>query len=1066
MSSYSLNARLTRKTRNCLKMTRCPNHSLFGCFIRTLLGAALLVVANIGSAEEGSRLAFNRDIRPILSDKCFACHGLDANKRQADLRLDIAEGALANHDGHQAIVPGDWKSSELWLRITSTDESTVMPPSESHKALTDAEKETIRLWIEQGANYQKHWAFEPIQAATMQAPVNASENPIDYFIGKRLDEEGLAFSQEADRNILIRRVSFALTGLPPSLADRDNFLSDDQPGAYERMVDRYLASQQFGEEMARHWLDVARYADTHGMHLDNERQMWAYRDWVVNAFNRNLPFDQFTIEQLAGDLLPNPTTEQLVATGFNRCNVTSSEGGSIDDELIFRYAVDRTSTTAQTWLGLTAGCAVCHDHKFDPISQKEFYSLYAFFNSAADPAMDGNALLTQPVIALEDDDYRKKIAEFEKSIGEQQQQLDQIAKSVTYTDPATADPKPTAQKVDHVWMEDEFPAGGNVVASPGHPTMFVTVQDGGQVFSGTKSVKRTDAGLAQDVWDQSTVPLTIPQDAVMFAYVWLDPQSPPKSIMLQYHKSGWQHRAVWGDYEAIPWGAVNTTERVAMGPLPEVGGWQRLEFPADKVGLAAGDKLTGFAITQFGGTVYWDHVGVQGVVDPSSDPSLSFLAWWKQSTGKDVAGLPAELNAIAKQGPEANFPEPDRQRLLSHYLQSACTTTRDAFAEPMSKITELQKQKQMMEQSLTRSFVYRDMPQPRPSFVMIRGAYDKRGEPVEPNVPAVFPPLKLTSEKARPTRLDLANWILDQDNPLTARVTVNRIWQQFFGTGLVKSSYDFGSQGESPSHPELLDTLASDFKTTGWDVKNLVRRIINSKTFRQSSTINPQSYSRDPENRLLARGPRFRLDAEQLRDNALFISGLLDMDMGGKGVKTYQPENIWEPVGFAGSNTRFYQRDNGASLYRRSIYVFLKRTAPPPFMSNFDAPNREQFCTRRERSNTPLQALQLMNDVQHVEAARVFAQRMLIEGGNSPESRFQFAFRSVLSREATPTELEILRNQLNDHLARYQANVESATKLTQLGETKPDTNQNVSELAAYTLIANTIFNLDETVTRN
>ncbi len=1053
---------MTRYKSHCLD--KC--HLFFGCCHRLMLVATLSAVVNIGFAKEDATLTFNRDVRPILSDKCFACHGLDAKKRQAELRLDVAEGALADHDGHRAIVPGDWNASELWLRITSSDESTVMPPPETHKALTDAEKETIRIWIEQGATYQKHWAFEPIQSATIDAPVNASVNPIDHFIGKRLEQEGLEFSPEADREILIRRVSFALTGLPPRLDERAAFLNDDQPGAYERMVDRFMASQQFGEEMARHWLDVARYADTHGMHLDNERQMWAYRDWVVNAFNKNVPFDQFTIEQLAGDLLPNATIEQLVATGFNRCNVTSSEGGSIDDELLFRYAVDRTSTTAQAWLGLTAGCAACHDHKFDPISQKEFYSLYAFFNSAADPAMDGNALLTQPVVSIEDEEYRKKIAELETAMREQQQRIDQIALTVTYSDPAMVEPKPTPQIIENVWMEDAFPEGASVVASPGHPTMFTTAQDGGQVFSGTRSIKRTDAGLAQDVWDKSTIPLTVPQDAVLFAYVWLDPQSPPKSLMLQYHKAGWQHRAVWGDYEAIPWGAANTTERVAMGPLPEAGGWQRLEVRADKVGLTAGDKLTGFAITQFGGTVYWDHVGVQGMVDPSADPSLSFLAWWKQATGKDVASVPADLNAIAKLGPEAAVPEADRQRLLAYYLQSTCATTQSAFAEPTSKLTELKNQKQGLEQSLIRSFVYRDMPQPRPSYVMIRGAYDKRGEQVEPNVPAVFPSLKLKTETARPTRLDLANWIVDQDNPLTARVTVNRIWQQFFGTGLVKSSYDFGSQGETPSHPELLDTLAADFKSTGWDVKKLVQLIVTSKTFRQSSAIDPQSHARDPENRLLARGPRFRLDAEQLRDNALYVSGLLDMDMGGKGVKTYQPENIWEPVGFAGSNTRFYQRDNGSALYRRSIYVFLKRTAPPPFMSNFDAPNREQFCTLRERSNTPLQALQLMNDVQHVEAARVFAQRILSEGGDSPESRIQFAFRTVLARDASSAELVILHNQLTDHLARYLANPESAAKLTQLGETKPDANQNVPELAAYTLIANTILNLDETVTRN
>jgi len=1040
-------------------------------FLKSIFASGIVLfvlVACHASIEAGepSALTFNRDIRPILSNNCFACHGLDAKKRQADLRLDVLESALEKHDGHQAVVPGDWNSSELWLRITSNDEASMMPPPDSHKKLTDAERETIRQWIEQGAPYQKHWAFEPVQATAIQAPVTASLNSIDYFIGKRLADVGLSFSQEADREILIRRVAFALTGLPPNLDEQSAFLNDDQPGAYERMVDRFMASQQFGEEMARHWLDVARYADTHGMHLDNERQMWAYRDWVINAFNRNVPFDQFTVEQLAGDLLPNPTIEQLVATGFNRCNVTSSEGGSIDDELIYRYAVDRTSTTAQAWLGLTAGCAVCHDHKFDPISQKEFYSLYAFFNSAADPAMDGNALLTQPVITIENDDDRSKIRKLDEAIATAQQGLDQLAQSITYLDPATLDPRPLPEMVNRIWMEDEFPPSGSVVASPGHPTTFVTAKDGGQIFSGTKSIKRTDTGLAQDVWDKAAVPLDVPREAKLFAYVWLDPENMPKSLMLQYYRTGWQHRAVWGDYEAIPWGAANTAERVSMGPIPTGGGWHRLEVSADKIGLAAGDKLTGFAITQFGGSLFWDHVGVLGISDPANDSSQSFLAWWEQSTGKDTPGLLAEVNNTAKLGPKANVPDADRQRLLAYYLQSVCTQTQSAFAEPMSKLTDLKNQKIGLEQSLARSFIYRDLPQPRPSYIMIRGAYDKRGEPVEPNVPAIFPPLKLATQNSRPTRLDLANWIVSPDNPLTARVAVNRIWQQFFGTGLVKTSYDFGSQGESPSHPELLDSLAADFQNTGWDMKKLVRQIVTSQTFRQSSKISPELHSRDPDNRLLARGPRLRLDAEQLRDSALFVSGLLDLDMGGKGVKTYQPENIWEPVGFAGSNTRFYQRDNGAALYRRSIYVFLKRTAPPPFMSNFDAPNREQFCTRRERSNTPLQALQLMNDVQHVEAARVFAQRMVLDGGDSLDSRIQFAFRSILSRNALPVELEIVGNQLADHLAHYQSAPDAAAKLIQLGETKPNATINPSELAAYTLVANTIFNLDETVTRN
>ncbi len=1055
-----------------LKNSRQRGLDTFGAFAAHAgLLSVLCVFNQPGWAAEPEAISFNKHVRPILSDKCFACHGFDAKKRQADLRLDTPEGAQEVHSGKAAIVPRDLTASELWSRINSTEETEVMPPPESHKTLTEEEKLTLRRWIEQGANYQKHWAFEAISHPAIEAPSSAAgENPIDSFIAKRLAQDSLQFAPEAAKEILIRRVAFALTGLPPSLEELELYLNDASPEAYERMVDRYLASRHFGEEMARHWLDVARYADTHGMHLDNERQTWAYRDWVISAFNRNLAFDQFTIEQLAGDLLPDATADQIVATGFNRCNVTTSEGGSIDDELIYRYAVDRASTTMQAWLGLTGGCAVCHDHKFDPISQKEFYQFYAFFHSAADPAMDGNALLTQPVMKLVTDEAREKLKALETEIVNKQQIIATEVAKTEYVDPASLNPLPVASSTETLWMEDDFPANGKTQASPGAPTQFVAMGEGNQVYSGQRALKRVDGGLAQDVWDQAAIALSIPAQAKIFAYVWLDPKNPPKTIMLQFFKAGWNHRAVWGDYDAIPWGAANTAEKVNMGGLPALGEWVRLEVPVEKVGLAPGDELKGFALTQFAGTVFWDHVGVVGVSDPSQDPAQSFLAWWKQAMGKDVPGLPADLQPIAKAGPQPSAdkaPAPELvAKLRDYYLLEVCMATKPKFAGLIAERKSLEDQRKALDDSIPSTFVFKDLPTPRMSFVMMRGAYDKPGDKVEPAVPAIFPPLTKADVNTRATRLDLAKWLVAKENPLTSRVAVNRFWQQFFGVGLVKTSYDFGTQGEMPSHPELLDWLALHFQQTGWNTKELVKLLVCSKAFRQDSRITADLYRIDPENRLYARAPRFRLDAEQIRDNALYVSGLMNLEMGGKGVRPYQPDNIWEPVAFGGSNTQIYRRDSGPALYRRSIYNFFKRTAPPPFMVNFDAPNREQFCTKREKSNTPLQALQLMNDVQHVEAARSLAQRMIEVGGTNLSERLDFAYRVLLSRKPTDREVTVLEKQLAANMSHYQQDVELAKKLISQGDSKASEKLNPSELAAYTMIANTLLNLDETVTRN
>ncbi|MCB1096708.1 MAG: PSD1 domain-containing protein [Verrucomicrobiae bacterium] len=1000
-----------------------------------------------GAAEP---LSFNRDIRSILSENCFACHGMDAKHREADLRLDLPEEAFKkDKDGASAIVPGNPDESKIWQRITATDPDDVMPPPESHKKLDASQKAIIREWISQGAVYQKHWAFE--------APVKPAGEGIDHFVGEALNAAGLQFSPEADRPTLIRRVSMALTGLPPTIAEVDAFLTDARPDAYERLVEGYLTSSHYGEEMARHWLDVARYGDTHGMHLDNERQTWAYRDWVVGAFNRNLPFDEFTIEQLAGDLLPNPTQDQLIATGFNRCNVTTGEGGSINEEFIFRYAVDRASTTAQAWLGLTAGCAVCHDHKYDPITSKDFYSLYAFFNSNADPAMDGNALLTAPVLKVKPPDYDSKMQAFDERKTAIERRMSEAAKTLIYNDPANEVPLPPAQEVEEVWMDDAFPDGAKVMAS-GHPVTFVDTP----VLSGKKSLKRSGEAMAQDYYQEGAQPLTVPGEPKFFLHVYLDPADPPEEVMIQFNTGEWRHRALWGA-DIIDFGTKGTPERFVAGALPKPGEWLKLEVDGASMGLTPGMKVSGLAFTVHGGTAYFDKMGVAGLMDPARDPLRSFTAWLQEQEGKDTPGIADDLKALLKEGAAKKLNPDQLKRLREHYLQNVCSTTSEHFAGIKSELAAVVKERADYDGSIPSTFIWNDLPQPRESFVMIRGQYDTPGEKVVPATPAVLPALKQENERAN--RLDLARWLVAPENPLTARVTVNRFWQQIFGTGLVESSHDFGTQGSLPSHPELLDWLAIWFQENDWNVKALIRMMVTSQTFRQQSIAPAESWARDPGNRQLARGPRFRLDAEQIRDQALFVSGLINMKAGGKGVNPYQPPNIWEPLAFGGSNTRFYKQDTGDDLYRRTLYTFLKRTAPHPLMSNFDVPAREQSCIRRDRTNTPLQALQLMNDVQHFEAARAFAARMIHEN-DTDYGRVVLAFRAVLSRPPSPEEAAAVVAFLQRQKARYAAAPDDATKAITFGESQPPADIDAAELAAWALVANLILNMDEAIVRN
>ena len=1039
--------------------------------------------AAVLSADAAPRkVDFNRDIRPILSDNCYACHGPDEKARKAKLRLDVAESALAK----KAVVPKDLKHSELWARVSTKDANEVMPPADSNKKpLRPEQLALLKQWIEEGANYQGHWAYlAPVKVSPPTAlpkewlvisnksqPANASglitnhpiTSPIDRFIAAKLAEKKLTPNPEASREVLIRRVTFDLTGLPPTIAEVDAFLADQSPNAYEKVVDRLLASPHYGEHMGRIWLDAARYGDTHGMHLDNERSMWPYRDWVVRAFNRNLSFDQFTLEQLAGDLLPNPTQDQLIATGFNRCNVTTGEGGSINEEWIYRYAVERTETMASVWMGMTAGCAVCHDHKYDPITSRDFYSLYAFFHSNADPAMDGNALLTAPTLKLTTPEQQKKLDDFNAQIAAVDKRIKAELGKVDYTDPASLNPPPPRKEFSMTWVDDDFPAGAKVEAS-GESTSakWVTEKDG-KIFAGKRALQRTDKAVGQDFFSDLKSPLIIPPNGKVFLHVFLDANNPPKSVMLQFNTGEWSHRAVWGDLDAIAFGKKDTNERKRLGDLPKTGEWVKLEFAASQLGFKAGDKIKGLAFTLFGGTVTWDKIGITGETNPSKDPNESLAVWLKENQGKVLTTVPDDVKRLFRSvKPEDRKPE-ETQRLREYYFEQVCNTTRPRFEQLHAEKDPIAKLRDEFDKAIPATFIWKDLEKPRDSFVMVRGQYNKPGQQVWANVPAVLPPLPKSDST---NRLDLARWLVSPQHPLTARVAVNRFWQQLFGTGLVKTAADFGAQGEAPSHPELLDWLAVTFREQGWDVKQFMKLLVTSATYRQDSKATPAKISADPDNRLYARGPRFRLDAEQVRDNALAVSGLLVRTLGGKAVRTYQPDNIWEPVAYSGSNTKTYKRDDGDALWRRSLYTFIKRTAPAPGMSTFDAPSREQTCVRRERSNTPLQALLLMNDVQHFEAARAFAQRMLKEGGSHADARLAYGFRLATARPPTPAEQAVLHDELFTQWAKYHGRTDAAKKAITFGESKPDASLDPSELAAYAMVANLILNLDEVVTKN
>ena len=1031
------------------------------------------------------KIDFNRDIRPVLANNCFPCHGPAAGPRKADLRLDVREEALTEREGIRPIVPGDIEKSEVVRRITHTSKKEMMPPPESKKSLKADEIERIKQWIAQGAEYTPHWSFiapkrpELPQVSRAEWPRNA----IDRFILARLEAEGLAPSPETDPRTLIRRVSFDLTGLPPTLEEVDAFLADSSSHAYETVVDRLLASVHYGEHMARFWLDAARYADTHGLHFDNYREIWPYRDWVIRAFNNNMPFDQFTIEQLAGDLLDNSTLMQKVATGFCRAHVTTNEGGVIKEEVFVRNVVDRVETTGTVFLGLTLGCATCHDHKFDPISQKDFYQIFAFFNNLDGNPMDGNKAQHAPIIKVPSPEQTKQLADLRQQITALDTKLKERAQRAEKAYTAweqqartkTDEPQPMpAGLIAHFPLD--FIADGKTVANlvdakavgriGGKSPATVPGKHGGALrFNGRNFVFNKNIGdfernqaFSYGAW--AKVPkkhgssgIVTRMDDKNANRGWDLLIAGSKAMVHIVHK--WPKNAI----------KVTTKKRIPVDK------WTHFFVTYDGSSKAAGVKIyingksvpVKVDVDKLKKTIRTDKEfrigrrnpgsGFKGAVDEVRiyDRALSAV---------DVARIADKdlIRPILVLDPAKRTPR-QKKTLREHYLN----THDKPYKKLAARRAKSKSQEAGIDKKMPTTLIWKERDKPRDAFLLERGQYDQRGEKVSRATPKALPPLP---EGAPLNRLGFAQWLVHPSHPLTARVAANRFWQQCFGTGIVKTAEDFGAQGEWPSHPDLLDWLAVDFRENKWDVKRLMKLIVRSAAYRQSSRITPEGFEKDPENRLLARGPRFRLDAEMLRDQALAVSGLLVRTIGGPSVKPPQPAGLWYAVGYSRSNTVRFKKDSGPDkVHRRSLYTFWKRTAPAPQMITFDAPSRESCTVRRERTNTPLQALLLLNDPQYVEAARHLAQRILKEGGKTADQRLSFAFRLVTARSPNTEEIAELRGAYESHLGSFRQDAKAAQDLIEVGESKPDESLDAVELAAWTMIANLILNLDEVINK-
>jgi len=992
-------------------------------FLIALLGAAAVVAQPV---------EFNRDIRPILSDRCFACHGPDAGNRKSALRLDNEAGAKKDLGrGRFGILPGDTAKSLVFQRVTSANGALRMPPqSAGHAALPAADIALLKRWIEQGAPWQSHWSFvAPKRPGASQS--------IDGFVKERLKRDGLHPNPPAAPETLLRRVHLDLTGIPPAPAAVDAFLRD--PSSYEKVVDKLLASDAHAERMALRWLDAARYADTNGYQSDGVRDMWRWRDWVIDAYRANMPFDKFTVEQIAGDLLPNATLAQKIATGFHRNHRTNAEGGIVEEEFRVEYVADRVETTSTVWLGLTLGCARCHDHKFDPLKQRDFYSMFAFFNNVPERGLVYNFGNEEPMIKAPTAEMASRLEKLDTTLSRAQKDWD--------------DWQPGLVREQAQWAKklSKSASDWNV--------------NRGLIYGSGRKEMQFDGKSTVDAGDIAKFNYMTPYS---FS-VWIKPESETGAILSRiedywegegyglYVKNGNLHFVATRRYTDISM-RLETAEKVRLGQ------WQHVAFTYDGSHKSKGvrilldgkpatikttfDELTypfgpkvPFLIGGGGGLRFRGAIDDVRVFDRALTEEEA-LSTFSRETVATIAALPDAVRTPAQ-----------RAKLHLAFIETAMNA---GARVTLTARDNAQSERDKFHASIPTVMVMQEGPK-RQAFLLKRGAYDAPGDPVEAATPGVLPPMKPDWPR---NRLGLANWLVDPSNPLTARVQVNRTWQMFFGQGLVKTVEDFGSQGEWPLHLDLLDWLAVEFMDRGWDQRSLEKLIVMSDTYRQSSAAPPESWQRDPENRLLARGPRVRLAAPFVRDQALAVSGLLVPKIGGPSVKPYQPPGLWQELGGGG-----YKEDTGDGLYRRSLYTYWKRTIGPPMLLNFDAATREGCIVRETRTNTPLQALNLMNDVAFLEAARKLGERMMREGGPDPEAKLAYGWKLVLGRQPRTAENASILSAFKRFLARFDADLASAEAFLKQGES-PRGPFPPAELAAYATVASLILNLDEAVTKD
>ncbi|WP_339730768.1 PSD1 and planctomycete cytochrome C domain-containing protein [uncultured Gimesia sp.] len=1033
-----------------------------------VLGATFISVFAAEDSKPQTALAeakvdFSRDIRPILSNNCFFCHGPDEKHREGDLRLDTKVGAFES-----AIVPGNLKESALIERILATDADERMPPADSGKTLKPAEIELLKQWVQQGADWQDHWAYvKPEQAALPKVKqIDWPRNEIDYFVLSRLEKAGLTPSKAADRRTLIRRLYLDLQGLPPSATEVDAFVNSKDPKAYEKLVDHLLASPQYAERMTLKWLDLARYADTNGYSIDGGRHMWLWRDWVINSFHKNQPFNQFITEQIAGDLIPEATPWQKVATGFSRNHMITHEGGTIPEENLLNYTVDRVKTTSEVFMGLTMACAQCHDHKYDPITMKDFYQFIAYFNTLEDRGLDGNSGVNAgPKLSVKTElsfaaaelkSLDQELARLQNELAHPDESKRAAWEAQAQRELAERGEGLKLHELEIVKVSDpntrtafETSADGHILAltaSGRSPSISLKVKPGVEQLTGLRIVfypneKLPEGGIGHGKKESFPGGFILTSFATSGTAIHSDQLDLYAMFNIARITASNSH----ADYPVID--CLDPRDHNGWSPAPQNQKQQHLTVTFDKPYATKNSPYVTVMLVwgggKFGGRQAlmagdYQVLGISGVDDGTNIPDDIQKILAVDPTKRDAKQIAA---------------------LKTYYSQIA-----PEFENLRYQLTNLKERQQMLTSSFE-TMVMNTAKKPRETFILNRGQYDQPTEKVSTGVPGFLPELP---GKAPANRMALAQWLTSRENPLVTRVAVNRFWEMLFGQGIVSTTADFGSQGDPPSHPKLLDWLSVDFYESGWDVKRIMKKILMSATYQQASAGTPELWKQDPQNRLLARGGRFRLQAEAIRDATLKVSGLLVERVGGASVNPYQPEGLWREVSHYGSSpatAQVFVQDHGEKLYRRSMYTYWKRTVPPPNMQTFDAPNREVCLVSRARTNTPLQSLVLLNDVQFVEASRNYAERIMKEGGTEIDSRIQFAFKEAQGRLPEAWEVKTAKAAYLRELKNYQSNESAALALLSQGESNRDEGLPPAEVAAWTAVASMIFNTYEFITR-